>query len=67
MPKLIKFYETHADLREHFEILAFHDSSAKTIAEIDQKLRDGDVIEKVWDGKNLPFPVLVCRYESSPG
>ncbi len=59
MPKLIKFYEEHADQRDKFEIIAFHDASAKTIAEIDQKLKEKDVFDKYWFGKNLPFPVLV--------
>ena len=59
MPKLIKFYEEHADQRDKFEIIAFHDASAKTIAEIDQKLKEKDVFNKYWFGKNLPFPVLV--------
>ena len=59
MPKLIKFYEEHADQRGKFEIIAFHDNSAKTIEEIDEKLKEKDVPNKYWAGKNLPFPVLV--------
>lgn len=52
-------YEDYADLRDHFEIVAFHDASAKSIKEIDAKLAERDVINTKWDGKNLPFPVLV--------
>ncbi len=59
MPKLIKFYEKNADKRDKFEILAFHDSSAKSVKEIDEKLREKDVLNEHWSGKNLPFPVLV--------
>lgn len=56
MPRLIEFYERHADQRDRFEILAFHDGSAKTLDEVDQKTKD--VREKLWK-KPLPFPVLL--------
>ena len=59
MPKLIKFYDDHKDMRDHFEILAFHDSSATSIKEIDEKLKAAKIIDDVWGGRNLPFPVLL--------
>lgn len=55
----MKLYDDYRDVRDHFEILAFHDASAKTVAEIDAKLRERNVIADRWGGRNLPFPVLV--------
>lgn len=56
MPKLIEFYnENRNDGR--FEIIAFHDASAKTFDELDEKCAAPK--EKYWGGKDLPFPVLL--------
>ena len=57
MPRLAKLYETHADQRDRFEILAIHDTAAKTFEELDGKLEA--VKTTVWKGKDLPFPVLL--------
>ena len=56
---MIKFYEKHANLKDKFEIIAFHDGSVKTFEELDEKLEEKGTIEKRWDGKQLPFPVLL--------
>jgi hypothetical protein len=56
LPRLITFYERHKDERDRFEILAFHDGTAKTFEELDRKTED--VREKVWK-QALPFPVLL--------
>jgi len=56
LPELIDFYEQHGD-DERFEILAFHDASVKTLAELDEKLVS--VKEKHWGGRDLPFPLLI--------
>jgi hypothetical protein len=53
----MEFYEAHKADRERFEILAFHDASAKTFEELDEKLKP--VVEKRWKGKSLPFPILL--------
>ena len=50
------FYDRHKDERERFEIIAFHDGSAKTLEEVDRKT--ADVQEKLWK-RPLPFPVLL--------
>ncbi len=50
-------YAKYAELRDRFEILAFHDATVKTFAELDEKL--APIIEERWDGKELPFPVLL--------
>ena len=57
MPKLMKMYDEFKELRDKFEILAFHDTKAKTFEEYDEKMKP--VIEKRWKGKELPFPVLL--------
>lgn len=50
-------YDTFADLRDRFAIVAFHDRSAPTFEVLDEKLKD--VIEKQWKGRELPFPILL--------
>jgi hypothetical protein len=54
---MIDFYEEHADQRDRFEILAFHDDSVKSLEELDEKL--GPIREQRWKGRDLPFPVLL--------
>ncbi len=50
-------YEAHKEHRDQFEILAFHDASAKTFAELDEKLKTPK--KSYWHGKDLPFPILL--------
>jgi AhpC/TSA family len=57
LPALIEFYEKHADQRDDFEILAFHDGTVKSFAELDPKLEP--LIKDPWKGKSLPFPILL--------
>jgi hypothetical protein len=57
LPLLIDLYETHADKRDRFEILAFHDPAAKSLADLDTRLPD--IRERFWKGRNLPFPILL--------
>lgn len=57
MPELIDFYELHAEHRDKFEIVAFHDSSVDSLAAMDEKLVKTKV--KHWSGRSLPFPVLL--------
>ena len=53
----MKLYKEFRDLRDHFQILAFHDPSAKGFAHLDKKLAR---LEKfVWKGESLPFPILL--------
>jgi hypothetical protein len=54
---LIRFYEEHRDHRDKFEILAFHDASAKSFEELDPKLVP--LQQTYWQGKPLPFPILL--------
>lgn len=53
----MKLYDEYAELRDRFEILAFHDATAKTLDELDRKL--ARVVASRWGGKALPFPVLL--------
>jgi hypothetical protein len=57
LPELIAVYEDHADQRDKFEIIAIHDSSVKSFAELDAKLPK--IKERYWQGKDLPFPILL--------
>ena len=60
LPNLMKFYEEHAADRDRFEILAIccdYDNEIKTMADVDRRL--APIVEHVWGGKTLPFPVLL--------
>ena len=57
LPAWMDFCEDHAADRGAFEILAFHDSRAKSFAELDEKL--GPIIRRLWRGRSLPFPILL--------
>ncbi len=60
LPKLARFYEEHAADRDRFEILAIcgnWNQEAKTIQEFERLV--APIVEKVWGGKQLPFPVLI--------
>ena len=57
MPELIAFYEDHAGDREKFEILAIHDDGVKSFRDLDTKL--APIKKKQWQGKDLPFPILI--------
>jgi AhpC/TSA family len=54
---LIDFYEEHRDHRDKFEIVAFHDATAKDFTELDKHLPG--LREKFWRGRDLPFPILL--------
>ncbi|WP_165075653.1 redoxin domain-containing protein [Paludisphaera rhizosphaerae] len=55
--ELIDFYDEHAAARDKFEIIAFHDGSVKSLAEMDARTAVNK--RSVWRGRDLPFPVLV--------
>jgi thiol-disulfide isomerase/thioredoxin len=60
VPKLIKFYEDHASQRDRFEIVAIcldPDGELKSMADVDRSLEP--FVKHVWEGKTLPFPVLL--------
>jgi hypothetical protein len=57
LPALIGFYEDYGAHRDKFEILAIHDDAAKSFADLDQKL--APIKKKFWQGKDLPFPILL--------
>ncbi|MBC8329691.1 MAG: hypothetical protein ISR76_06300 [Planctomycetes bacterium] len=52
----MKLYDEYADLRDRFEILAFHDATVGSFEELDRKL--APVIERRWK-RTLPFPILL--------
>lgn len=53
----MKLWDEYEDQRDHFTILAFHDASAKTLEELDEKL--APTVRDAWDGRELPFPILM--------
>jgi hypothetical protein len=57
LPQLVKFHEDRSKQRTRFEILAFHDPSVGTLEELDASL--DYLVRSAWDGKALPFPVLI--------
>jgi thiol-disulfide isomerase/thioredoxin len=60
LPELARFYEEHAADRDRFEILAIcntENEEARTIEAYDALA--APLVEDVWAGKRLPFPVLV--------
>ncbi|NOY41196.1 MAG: TlpA family protein disulfide reductase [Planctomycetes bacterium] len=60
LPKLTTFCEEHAADRDRFEILAICNTEkeeARTIEAFEGL--EAPLVEKVWAGKQLPFPVLV--------
>jgi hypothetical protein len=50
-------YEEHKDHRDKFEVLAFHDASAKDFDDLDKKCEGPSKL--YWHGKKLPFPILL--------
>ena len=54
LPQLTEFYEKNKS--DKFEILAFHDNSVRSLAELDEKLKP--VKKRFWNGRDLPFPIL---------
>ena len=60
MPALIRFQEEHQGDRDRFQILALcidFDGELKSIADVNRALKP--IVEHVWGGKSLPFPVLL--------
>ena len=58
MPELIDLHDRHLD-DERVAIIAFHNKSVATLEELDTKLEK--VREKHWQGRTLPFPVLLDK------
>ena len=58
-PKLITFLEEHEEHRDLFQIIAVHDSSTETLAEVDR--RTAEARASAWGGAPLPFPILLDR------
>jgi len=60
LPELTKFYEEHAADRDRFEILAIcNTDQEKALTSEAYVAKAAPVVEKVWNGKPLPFPVLI--------
>jgi len=60
LPELTKFYEEHAADRDRFEIFAICDTEKEEARTIEAyETLAAPLVEKVWAGQQLPFPVLV--------
>ncbi len=57
LPALMELQERFADRRDDFAILAFHDDTVKSFAELDPKLEQLE--RDLWNGRKLPFPILL--------
>jgi thiol-disulfide isomerase/thioredoxin len=57
LPELISLYEARADQRDKFEIIAIHDKRVQSFVDLDEKLKK--IKARYWQGKDLPFPVLL--------
>jgi len=60
LPKLMRFYEEHAAQRSQFEILSIcidYEGELKSMADVDRAL--APIVNHVWGGKTLPFPILL--------
>jgi thiol-disulfide isomerase/thioredoxin len=57
MPKITAFYESHATLRDRFEVVAVHSvDGGKSFAEIQSDYEN--LVKRAWGGKPLPFPLV---------
>ena len=60
MPELIAFDRAHAEDRDRFQILSVFndlDGEIRTVADFERHL--APIVEHVWGGEDLPFPVLI--------
>ncbi|MGE0479364.1 MAG: TlpA family protein disulfide reductase [Phycisphaerae bacterium] len=57
LPHLMEFYEEHADQRDQFVIIAWHEPAIADFAALDKKLEP--IEKKLWNGKKLPFPIVL--------
>src|SRR5262249_51129553 len=65
MGGLIDLYEDHADERNKFEILAFHDGTVKDFSELDAKT--AQTRKNLWQGRELPFHILLDAQKGNHG
>ena len=60
IPQAVEFYETHADQKDRFEIVGvcidIHEE-VPDLKTLDRKLKP--IIENVWNGKRIPFPIAL--------
>lgn len=54
---MIEYYREHKS--DRFEFIAFHDHRATSFEELDAKLAERKIPDKYWNGRPLPFPILL--------
>jgi thiol-disulfide isomerase/thioredoxin len=60
LPKLREFYEAHKTHRDRFEVVAICSevgTKIRTMADFDREMKP--FVKAVWNGKELPFPLLL--------
>ena len=60
LPALVRFHDEHPTLRDRFQIIAVcvdHDDALASMADVDRRL--APIVEHVWGGKALPFPLAL--------
>ena len=57
LPRLRSLSEEYRDQGDRFAVIAFHDATVKSFAELDAKLKS--IEANVWGGKPLPVPILL--------
>ncbi|MFK7739673.1 MAG: peroxiredoxin family protein [Planctomycetota bacterium] len=62
-PDLIEFdqswREQHPDQEPPYAVVLLHSGKAESLADLDQKIDAAGLREKHWDGRQLPFPILI--------
>jgi hypothetical protein len=53
----MEIWDEFEDLRDTFQVVAFHDTKANDFDELDAKLQP--IVESRWRGRALPFPILL--------
>ncbi|MBI2921997.1 MAG: TlpA family protein disulfide reductase [Planctomycetes bacterium] len=61
LPTLIEFHERLRKTYDNYQILAYHDATAKSFEEMEEKLaKHGDIH---WNPRDIPFPLLLDAQE----
>ena len=50
-------WDEFPELRDRFQIVAFHDDQVSDFTELDEELTP--IVEETWKGRELPFPILL--------
>ena len=57
LPRLMEIYDDHEDERDKYVVLTVHSPDTKTFADLDLKVKP--VVQGIWAGRMIPFPILL--------